>query len=221
MGAEDVGGAAISPDGSWLYYLQCEAGPPGCETVVPLMRIPIHGGEPHQVLSSNTYGRPRCAVPPSNLCAIAEQSADGKPLIFTAFDALSGRGAEIARFETEPGANYHWGLSPDGTRIGILKYWDNRMHILSLNGGAPQEVAVKHLTNLAGVFWAADGKGWFTIRHNEAGIVLLYVNLEGEPHALWELNGSRAGYGLPSPDGRHLAIVGTVRNDNVWLMENF
>ena len=115
------------------------------------MRIPIHGGEPHQVLTSNTYGRPRCAVSPSNLCVIAEQSENGKPLIFTAFDALNGRGAEIARFDTEPSAQYHWGLSPDGTRIAVLKYWDNRIHIVSLNGGAPQEVTVKHLTKLAGV----------------------------------------------------------------------
>jgi len=185
------------------------------------MGVPIHGGEPHKVLASNTYLRPRCTVSPANLCAIAEQSEDGKALIFTSFDALNGRGAEIARFDTEPGAEYHWGLSPDGTRIGVLKYWDNRMHILSLNGGAPQEVAVKHWTKLAGVFWSADGKGWFTMSHNEAGIVLLYVNLEGEPHSLWELKGSRSGYGLPSPDGRHLAIVATTQNNNVWMMEDF
>lgn len=221
MGAENVGGAAISPDGSWLFYLQCEATPPGCETLVPVMRIPIQGGEPRQVLTSNTYGRPRCAVSPSNLCAIAEQRADGEPLIFTAFDALNGRGTEIARFETEPGSEYHWGLSPDGGRIGILKFWDTRLHILSLSGEAPREVAVKRWTNLAGVFWAADGKGWFTISKNQAGIVLLYVDLQGEAHSLWELNGYGAGYGLPSPDGHHLAIVATARSSNVWLMENF
>src|SRR5215510_5879837 len=28
-------------------------------------------------------------------------------------------------------------------------------------------------------------------------------------------------YGLPSPDGRHLAIVATGRSNNIWLMENF
>ena len=221
MGAENVGGSAISPDGSWLFYLDCgqEA---NCDLpTTPVMAIPIGGGTPHQVLTSNTYGRPRCAVAPSNLCVIAEQNEDGKPLIFTAFDALNGRGAEIARFETEPAAEYHWGLSADGTRIGILKFWDDRMHIVPLNGQAPQEVTVKDGTRVAGVFWAADGMGWFTQSKNQGGLVLVYVDLLGNVHPLWELKGGAALYGLPSPDGRHLAIVATSRNNNVWLMENF
>lgn len=223
MGADNIGGSAISPDGSWLFYLDC--GPqekPGCDAIVPVMSIPIHGGEPRQVLTSNTYGRPRCAVSPSNLCAIAEQSADGKPLIFTAFDALNGRGAEIARFETDAAADYHWSLSPDGTRVAILKSGDNRIHLVSFNGQAQQEVAVKQWTDLAGVFWAADGKGWFTSSGSDVAAVLLHVDLQGEARLLWSLNGGGSKvYGLPSPDGRHLAIVATARNNNVWLMENF
>jgi Tol biopolymer transport system component len=223
MGAEDVGGSAISPDGLWLFYVQCKARPLGCETVVPVMRIPIQGGEPHQVLTSWTYGRPRCTFSPANLCVIAEQSADSKLLIFTAFDALKGRGSEIARFETEPEADYNWGLSRNGTGIAILKLGDNRIHIISLKGEPPQEVAVKGWTNLIGVvYWAADGKGWFTSSTSERGVVLLYVDLQGEVHPLWSLNGgSSKAYGLPSPDGRHLAIVATTWNNNVWLMENF
>lgn len=220
MGAENVGGSAISPDGSWLFYLNCGTLGPPCDGTVPLMAIPIQGGAPHQVLTSNTYGRPRCVFAPANLCAIAEQSEDGKPLIFTAFDAL-GRGAVIATFETEPAASYMWSLSPDATRIAILNHRDDRIHIVSLNGKAPREVTIKHGLRAAGVYWAADGKGWFTVTRNQAGIVLLYVDLEGEPHPLWDLKGDTIAYGLPSPDGRHLAIVATARNNNVWLMENF
>ncbi len=222
MGAGNVAGAAISPDGVWLFYLQCEARPEGCEAVIPLMRIPIHGGEPHEVLTLLPYGRPRCTVHPVNLCVIAEQSTYGKPLIFTAFDALKGRGAEIARFETGLGVQYSWGLSPDGTRIAILKDWDDRIHIVSLKGEAPREVSLKHSSKADGVYWAPDGKGWFTSSKTATGIVLLYVDLQGEAHPLWSLNGagSRA-YGMPSPDRRHLAIVATARRSNVWLMENF
>ncbi len=67
------------------------------------------------VLTSDTV-RPGLAAPsaPANLCVIAEQSADGKPLIFTAFDALKGRGAEIARFETEPSR---------GIQLGHVSGW--------------------------------------------------------------------------------------------------
>jgi hypothetical protein len=152
---------------------------------------------------------------------MAEQREDGKPIIFTAFDALKGRGAELARFETDPVIQYAWALSPDRTRIAILKNWDARIHILSLNGQAPQEVMVKGGVRLAGIYWRADGKGWFTASKKQPGTVLLHVNLLGESDPLLELQGDAIAYGLPSPDGRHLAIVATARTDNVWLMENF
>jgi Tol biopolymer transport system component len=222
MGAEEVGGAAISPDGSWLFYLDC--GPrmtPGCDQITPLMRIPIHGGEPHEVLRSNTYGRPRCTIAPANLCVIAEKSDDGKPIVFTSFDAFGGRGAEIARFETETGApDYNWAISPDASAIAILKQGDNRIHILSLRGQPPTIVTVPRWNNLASLYWSADGKGWFTIDKDKVGVTLLYVDLQGEGHVVLQLDGYSVAYAIPSPDGRHLAIVATSRNNNVWLMEN-
>ena len=90
-----------------------------------------------------------------------------------------------------------------------------------MNGQTPQEVTIKDGTRAAGVFWAADGRGWFTQSKNQGSLVLLYVDLQGNIHSLWELKGGAALYGLPSPDGRHLAIVATARNNNVWLMEKF
>jgi DNA-binding winged helix-turn-helix (wHTH) protein/Tol biopolymer transport system component len=223
MGAEEVGGAAISPDGSWLFYLDC--GPrmtPGCDQITPLMRIPIHGGEPHEVLRSNTYGRPRCTIAPANLCVIAEQSDDGKPLVFTAFDAFKGRGPEMARFETEAGApDYNWAISPDGSAIAILKPWDNKIHIVSLKGQPQRVVTIPRWTNLAGVSWGPDGRGWFTMNKDKVGVTLLYVDLHGEGHPLLQLNGYSVAYGIPSPDGQHLAIVATAATDNVWLLDKF
>ena len=191
-----------------------------CEGNVPVMAMPLQGGTPRLVLRSDTYGRPRCSFSPGSVCAVAEQSEDGKPLVFTAFDA-QGRGAVLASFETEPAAVYSWSLSSDGTRIAILKHWDTRIHVVSLDGQAPQEIAIKGSTRLAGVYWAADGKGFFAVSKNESGMTLWHVNLQGEPHPLITLNGDTIGYGMPSPDGRHLAIVATTNNNNVWMMENF
>jgi Tol biopolymer transport system component/DNA-binding winged helix-turn-helix (wHTH) protein len=220
-GDEHVGGTSISPDGSWLFYLDCGKKGDCDQATTPVMRIPIAGGASQLVLRSNTYGRPRCAVSPATLCAIAESSDDGKSLIFTAFDALKGRGREIARFETEPEANYSWGLSLDGTRIAILKNGDRRIHTLSLTGQAPEEIEVRGGDHLAGIYWAADGKGWFTCALRPTGSVLLHVDLQGKADPLWEQEGNTVEYGLPSPDGRHLAIVGTSRNNNVWMLANF
>jgi len=71
---------------------------------------------------------------PAKLCVIAEQNEDGKPIIFTSFDALNGRGPELTRFETEPGAGYNFAVSPDGTRIAVLKGKEAKIRILSLSG---------------------------------------------------------------------------------------
>jgi Tol biopolymer transport system component/DNA-binding winged helix-turn-helix (wHTH) protein len=220
VGAENAGGTSISPDGSWLFYLDCGK-KWDCEHTVPLMRIPISGGTPQLVLQSNTYGRPRCAVSPATLCAIAESSDDGKSLIFTAFDALKGRGQELTRFETDPAATYSWGLSLDGTRIAILKDGDRRIHTLSLNGQPPRQTEVNGWDHLRGVYWAADGKGFFTCALGPAGSVLLHTDMQGKAKPLWQQEGNTSTYALPSPDGRHLAIVGTSRTNNVWMIENF
>jgi hypothetical protein len=87
-----------------------------------LMRIPVTGGPPEQVLTARLYGTPWCARSPSTLCAFAEQAPDAKELVFTAFDPIRGKGHELVRFATDPNAGYrNWSLSPDGTRIGIIK----------------------------------------------------------------------------------------------------
>ena len=222
LGTNNTGGSAISPDGLWVYYLDCGVQPKGgCEGSVPVMAIPIEGGTPRLVMKSDTYGRPRCAVAPGKYCLVAEQSGDGKPLTFTSFDALKGRGPEVARFETEPGAIYGWALSRDGTHIALFKFWDTRIHIISLTGQEPQEVAVKSGANLISLFWGADDKRWFAASKSKAGVVLLHIDLRGEAHSLWEQKGDGSLYGLPSPDGRHLAIVATTHNNNVWMIENF
>jgi DNA-binding winged helix-turn-helix (wHTH) protein/Tol biopolymer transport system component len=219
MGAQDVGGSSASPDGSSLYYLDCAA-KPDCDAAVPIMLVPISGGTPQYVLRSNTYGRPRCGISPGSLCVLAERREDGQPLVFTSFD-VNGRGRELANFATEPGAAYSWGLSPGGTRIGVLRVGDSRIHVLSLNGEPPQVIRVKGWEHLVHLYWAADGNGWFTSGLRTTAAVLLHVDSQGNAASLWEAKGAAYAYALPSPDGRHVAIVSTVAKSNVWLLENF
>jgi len=41
--------------------------------------------------------------------------------VLTAFDPFRGKRGELARFATDPNAEYKWSLSPHAKRIGILK----------------------------------------------------------------------------------------------------
>jgi hypothetical protein len=56
---------------------------------------------------------------------------------------------------------------------------------------------------------------------NEKGSVLLGVNLRGNARVLWQQTGGGGTYGVPSPDGRHLAMWGWTVETNMWMMENF
>ncbi len=69
--------------------------------------------------------------------------------------------------------------------------------------------------------WAADGKGLFVSSPRGDSSVLLHVDLQGNPKIIWEQKGWIGTRGVPSPDGRHLAILAFKLNSNVWMMENF
>jgi DNA-binding winged helix-turn-helix (wHTH) protein/Tol biopolymer transport system component len=221
MGLENVAGSAVSPDGAWLYYMACglqaEA---ACEGVVPIMAVPTAGGQPHEVTRSNTYLRPRCPLDPGKYCIVAEQSDEGKPVTFTGFDSR-GRGPVLATFPTEPGAQYNWAVSSDGTRIAVFKVWDSRIHIIHFNGEPSQVVTVRPDARLVLISWAADDSGWFTATKDRSGVRLLRVDRSGVASPLLDFKDGTLGYAVPSPDGRHLAIVATARSSNAWMMENF
>ncbi|HET8926000.1 MAG TPA: protein kinase [Candidatus Acidoferrum sp.] len=219
-GERVFGHACVSPEGSWvLYTVRPNRRDPQAPAAV--MRASITGGSPQIVLSGDINGGQRCAQSPATLCAIAERSADGKQLVFTAFDPLKGRGHELAEFKTEAAGEYRWDLSRDGAHIAILKKLEERLQILSLNGSAPQEITVKGWNFLTNAAWTPDGKGLLVSSFNERGSVLLNVDMSGNARILWEQPGGINTYALPSPDGRHLAMLSWTNNTNMWMMENF
>ena len=209
-GPEDALGARVSPDGAWILYATPEL----------LMRVAITGG-PSQLVLAAPLRWFRCAKAPATLCVFCEQTPDRKQLIFTALDPLKGRGRELARFDADPTAGYDWDLSPDASFIDIRKNREPRLSMLSLTGQEPRELIVKGWSTLINLDWAADGKGLFTSSPVERGSVLLYVDLQGNAHPLWEQRGSLATWAIPSRDGRHLALSGWTTNTNFWMLENF
>jgi WD40 repeat protein len=227
--------ASVSPDGAWILYAPFPRN--GNDfTLHQLMRAPINGGSPQLVLTGHLYGDPHCARLPATLCAVAEFSAGQEQMVFTAFDPVRGRGRELCRIETGVKADpdYVWDLSPDGTRIVILKYSDSEMQILPFDGSPVRHLTVSGRKTLQSVNWTADGKGFLVSSAANGGSVLLLVDLQGDSRVLWEasiapwnvplahrLGGPSGPWAVPSPDGRHLAIHKFDVSANMWLMENF
>ncbi len=212
------GSTHVTPDGQWVIY---SAWPP--KVPLPVMRVPITGGPPEQLLVVKPDSLLTCAKSPSELCVIAEPSDDRKQVTVTSLDPVHGRGPEFARFELDlQEHNWQFELSPDGSRIAATPSPEGPIYILSLRGQATQQVHVKGWSNLRSLSWAADGKSLFVSSGNRQERSLLHVDLQGHAHFLWQNPGAYGESGaVASPDGRHLAMYGRTLNSNIWMIENF
>lgn len=217
----------LSADGAWILYVQ---GPyaSGPSTPFRLMRVPVNGGVPLDVLETRRWKDWHCVRPPGNFCVILEGSVDENRLLLTAFDPLKGRGRLLRTMEADPGLDYPEGLAPDGSSFAIAVPDKARIHIrlLSLRGGAGREILLKgwgSWRNISGLDWSADGRGFYLGAASAQGGTLLYLDLNGNARVLWQFS-EAAGTGvaaIPSPDGRYLAIEATVHNSNAWMLEGF
>ena len=93
--------------------------------------------------------------------------------------------------------------------------------MLSLRGDPDRDIVVKGWAGFNAVNWAPDGKSFFVSSQSPTSSTLLHVDMEGHATPLWDQRGSWRIYGVPSPNGREIAIAGITIDSNVWMMENF
>jgi hypothetical protein len=189
------------------------------------MRAPVGGGVSQLVLETKGFLECECARAPASLCVITEESQDRKQLTLTAFNPLKGKGKVLQTIQKEPTAFFvGTALSPDGTAFALSRGGEAEIHIrlLSFSGGSDHEFTVKGWPNLRGLDWSRDGKGLYCGSGSPQSRTLLYVDLKGNAKVLWQFKGAGGDiWGIPSPDGRYLAILGSVTNSNVWMLEGF
>jgi eukaryotic-like serine/threonine-protein kinase len=221
--------AIVSPDGKWIIALVWPVSPVQATSAtnqpLPLVRVPIAGGAPELIFHMATPGPVSCAKAPSHLCVVAERTADNKQMVVTSFDPLKGRGLELVRLDLDRDFNpmvdnLFCVISPDGTRLAMTHGPDSPIEIHSLRGKPTKIIRAKGLDKLYGIAWAAGGEALFVARHVLDGTELLHVDERGNTTRLWKSLGPKC-FGVPSPDGRHLAIYDWKRSANMWMMENF
>jgi Tol biopolymer transport system component len=216
----------VSPDGSWFLYLSRASLDVAATTPVRIMRVPTSGGAPQLVLEGKGIGYLACARSPATLCVFSEESPDHKQLVFSAIEpSKEPRRQELARVNLQPPVTrYSWDLSSDGSRLAFTQSdeREGRIQILPLAGGEIREINVSGWNGLSRLFWAADGRGLVSTS-GSLGETLLYVDLEGRAQVIWQqkMPYSDENWGIPSPDGHHLAVLGYTTDANVWLLENF
>jgi hypothetical protein len=113
-------------------------------------------------------------------------------------------------------------------RINLCDFenWGGRdSHSIAFTlGGSDRDIKVKGWPNVSwmGLDWSADGKGLYVGSVAPQSRTLLYVDLKGNAQVLWQDKRALSQiWGIPSPDGRYIAIRGGVTNSNVWMLEGF
>ncbi|HEV2494177.1 MAG TPA: winged helix-turn-helix domain-containing protein [Terriglobia bacterium] len=215
-------GARLIPPGSSILYMVAPAiAQSGSASPLCIMRVSLSGGPSRLVYSAPGIIGYRCARQSSGSCILGERTADRRQLIFSALDPVKGRAAALTQYDVDPNLEYNWDLAPDGTRVAIEQVGGNRIEVLNLEDRTKREVTASAWTLFASLDWAADGNGFYVCSQSLKRATLLYVNIDGEAHVLWERDGAFQTWGVPSPDGRRLAVLGQTANSNLWLIENF
>jgi serine/threonine protein kinase len=216
------GEPSVSPDGKWLLYVQT---PQSDTSGIPdeLMRVPISGGPPQTLfLLPQEHGRPNCTTFPSGGCVIFVRSEDRKEIIASGFDPMKGQRRELIRIPLDPGINtWDATLSGDGTRIAIVAGSLPRIRVVSLRDQTAREFQVKDASWIINPRWAPDGEALFVGAETAGRYVLLRIDVNGRAQPVIANPESDVRLGLPSPDGRNLAIMSVTESQNVWMMENF
>jgi serine/threonine protein kinase len=219
IGTEGVLDARVSPDSAWILYVVPANRSASTSTLQRLMRVSITGDAPEPIVEARIAGL-SCATS-GDSCAIAERSRDGRALIFTELHPLKSPGREFARFDTDPTRPCMWDLSPDGTRIAVLRSLDREIHILAVTGREMKTVVVKGLSGLQNIRWRADGNGFLSSTQVRLEAVLVSIDPEGNWRVLWQQPGLQGTSAVPSRDGRDLAIMDWRVTNNIWMLENF
>ena len=215
----NVASGRLSADGAWILYPE---DPNTFSPSTPLMRIPVSGGVPQLVVKTKGLPRFRCARALANLCVLIEPSPDEKQITVTALDPMKGRGKVLRTIEKGPSG---CALSPDGSSLAVTSSGEAQIHIglFSLSSGPDREITVKGWPNAEGLDWSSSSKGLYVGSVSPQNRTLLYLDLKGNARVLWQFKGRGTGrvWGVPSTDGRYLAILGSVNNSNVWMLEGF
>jgi serine/threonine protein kinase len=215
--------ARLSPDGAWILL----EGRSIASHKIALYRVGLKGGAPQLLFNTEGFVQFWCTNKAANLCVFGRPSTGNTELVVAAFNPRGGPGRELVRIPLEAGSSgdigydYSWQLSPDGSQIAIVKGHGNQIRLVPLAGGQTRTITTKGHSDLIEVNWAIDSQSMFVSTVEPGGANLLHVDLNGDIQPVWQQSQATETFGFPSPDGRHLAILGSNAESNVWLINNF
>ena len=220
-GPDDLYAPRMVPDQSAILYI-VRARPNDPTGNAQIMRIPVDGGVSQPLLKAVGLWDAECARAPSDLCiysTIHDGSQD-----FRKFNPENG---DVTDFPpgNAIGNNFNWILAPDGLHAAWATEPDASgqisIRILTFATGSTRDIAVPGWADLYGVDWAADsGSLWVAARNSAGSSAILHILTSGKVARAVDFKHHNLDWVIPSPDGRHVAVVLEVNRSNVSLIDN-
>jgi hypothetical protein len=223
----------LSPDGSAVIFVGWPHGTTaGTSTLsgpAAIYRASIGGGPVRRLLELTQAWLKlssfdlHCTNRTGGFCAYGVVSEDRLELTITRFDPDTGNHKELLRLPTGPAHLCDWALSPDGMQIAAAQLDPDagQIQLISLRGGGVRTIPIKGYSLLGSLNWDPASKGLFV----GSSTTLLHVEANGSVQPIWQhpVRGDLWGQvrGVPSPDGRHLALTGFNSDADVWLIDSF
>jgi eukaryotic-like serine/threonine-protein kinase len=219
-GPDDEAYPEATSDGLWIFYwAQTHT---VNRTTIRLMRYPVAGGTPEQVVEESVkeIGAFDCSTRNPGRCLM--NGMDHERLVFYELDGARGKGKEAASTKLGTTTDLNWSISPDGARVAIIspRLLPSQMRIVDV-GGAERTVQIPKFY-VESICWTADGKGFLAAVTQSGHYQIVRIEMDGKTRVLLDRGRYQWMSAVSaSPDGRHLAFGGQTFESNAWLLENF
>jgi DNA-binding winged helix-turn-helix (wHTH) protein/WD40 repeat protein len=219
-GSNVVGPVRLTPDGASLLYIDYEG------NASRLMQLPLSGGLPQvfgQGKSRLNVLNLACAQNPGTRCVAGALDSERQRFVLYSFDPPNPAFRRLFDLDFDLRLDPSWTISPDGSRLAFNKNLTDgaEIDVLTLDGKREKIVPVRGFNRFRSIDWAPDGGSWFIGAETAAGCSLLRVFPDGTYSVLVNMHGrGMRTYGIPSPDGQHLAFLGWTVNRNAWVVDN-
>lgn len=163
-----------------------------------------------------------CAQNPATRCIADILDTERQRSVLYSFEPPRSEFHRLFELDFDLRLKPSWTVSPDGTRMAFNKNLANstEIDILTLEGKREKIVRVRGFSRFLSIDWAPDGKSWFIGAETADGCSLLRVFPDGTYSVLVNLRGrGMRTYGIPSPDGNHLAFLDWTVNRNAWIVD--
>ena len=186
-----------------------------------LMEQPLAGGEARKILEGAMISNFQCAFLPSRVCLVSDTPAPCLLVIYQ-FDEQTGAKKELVRAQENDCFYFNWTLSRDGKYLAIARISGGRgptvIHIREIASGRTFDLPLPAGVGAQYLDWAADSSSLWMCTVSGDDMRMVRMDLTGKITSSFDPKQPDLGYGIPSPDGKHLAILQGSPRANAWLI---